>query len=83
MNMITIEQFRSLENHNFELKQIDDEYIIARFREYQIHISSDDKENVICFQCVDYNEEILIKIIDNNTDEIEKAISNCIEIFDL
>lgn len=81
--MITIEQFRSLENHNFELQQIDDEYIIARYREFQIHISGDDKENVICFQCVDYNEEILIKIIDNNTDEIEKAISNCIEIFDL
>lgn len=81
--MITTEQFRSLENHNFELKQIDDEYIIARYREYQIHISSDDKENVICFQCVNYNEEVLIKIIDNNTDEIENAINNCIEIFDL
>lgn len=81
--MITIEQFKSLENHNFELKQIDDEYIIARYREFQIHISSDDKENVICFQCVNYNEEVLIKIIDNNTDEIENAINNCIEIFDL
>lgn len=81
--MITIEQFRSLENHNFELQQIDDEYIIARYREYQVHISGDDKENVICFQCVDYNEEVLIKIIDNNTDEIENAISNCIETFDL
>lgn len=81
--MITIEQFRSLENHNFELKQIDDEYIIARYREFQIHISGDEKENVICFQCVDFNEEILMKIIDNNTDEIENAISNCIEIFNL
>lgn len=81
--MISIDQFRSLENHNFELNLIDDEYIIARYREYQIHISGDDKENVICFQCVDYNEEILIKIIDNNTDEIEQAIKNCIETFDI
>lgn len=79
--MITIEQFRSLENHNFELQQIDDFYVIARYREFQIHITTDDK--VICFLCVNYNEDVGVEEVENNPDAIENAISNCIEIFDL
>lgn len=77
--MILIEQFRSLENHNFELNQIDNNYIIARHREYQIHILQEEGRDDIGFNCIDYNEDILTEFF--KVEEIEEAIKKCIEAF--
>lgn len=79
--MITIEQFKSLEDHNFELQQIDRTYIVARYREFLIHISTNNK--VICFFCENHGHNVGVEEIDINPDEIESAIKNCIENFDL
>lgn len=79
--MLNFEQFKSLEEYGFKLHRVNKTYIFGLYREFIVHISTDEK--VICFMCENHGHNVGVEYIDINQDEIEQAIKNCIETFDI